>query len=86
MATFAVVVVGCLAAQIYQTTTGRGVASDQLKETLKDAMLVLAGLLASSRQAVAHAPTDTQNVQVVNDRNDPVPVSESADDLAGRRA
>ncbi len=73
--TFASVVVGSLLAQIYQTTTGKGTPSPVLTDTLKSGMLVLSGLLAGSKAAGPTAP-QTQDVQVVNKEQDPIPVEE----------
>ena len=68
---FALIAIACTGAIVYQAITGRGNVSPELKETLKDSMLVLAGLLARSSGSTA-----ASHVTVDNEPNDPVPTVE----------
>ncbi len=78
--TFAAVVLGSLAAQIYQTVTGKGQASAALTDHMKSAMLVLSGMLAASKLPVhtedKDKPSGTEadpiHSKVDNTKKDPV--------------
>lgn len=77
--TFSFVVIVSALAQVYQTCTGKGRASQELTDNMKSAMLVLSGMLAASKlmgSETRGTREDPTHTEIVNKKTDPVPTVE----------